>query len=195
MRYTPAMKKYGIVLIVLIVIAIGIFAFTRTGQAPTIPPAPAEEVPATTGAAENPAPSTDTAVAPAPAPSPAYPGVGLGIQQVATNPEWKISLKLDPTWSVGRSGETLTIRSDTATFLVNEDQAIGEPEMVKMTEATRTVAGRTVTARRYESSSDSYAYYEFFELPLGNDTYYFKAKSTVANDPDVETFVAGITIK
>ena len=67
--------------------------------------------------------------------------------------------------------------------------------MVTFSTEARTIAGKPVQVRVYKNPNDSDVLYEFFELVLGNDTYYFKAKTTQVGDPDLATFYAGITIK
>lgn len=183
------MKKYGIVLIGLLVIGIGVFAFTKTGKAPETP-APSE------GATTTPSQAGPTQGASAPAvPQPHDPSVGLSAQAKVDNPDWKISLKFDPAWTVSALAGTLFITSSTATFTVNEDTPISEPELVTFSTENRTIAGQPVQVRVYKNPNETYALYEFFELTLGNDTYYFKAKTTETGDADLPEFYAGISVK
>ncbi len=189
------MKKILIPVVALALIGIGVFAFTKKGEAPASPEPQASE--GRGGAEEQPIdvvlPSFPATDAPA---APAAPSSGsLGVKQYVDNSAWKIRLEFDPSWDLNQQGATIIMSAEHATFYASEDKPIGEPQQVKMTTVKRTVAGKTVTARRYEPSVEGYAYYEFFELPLGNDTYYFKISAKVENDPDVDAFIAGITIK
>jgi len=177
------MKKY-VPLIVASVVIIGFVAYLVMHNPAPVTVLPEEEIPTSISEASTTAPGT-TEKGPS----------GLVARAVATFPGWKISLKFDPSWDVTEQSGTVFISSPTVNFLVNRNQEIGEPAGLEVTSKTRVVAGQTVMVRRFNNPNEDFAFYEYFSLPVGTDTYYFKAKGKTASDADVAVFLGGVTKK
>ncbi len=178
------MKKYIPAVVAFLVIILAFFAFTQVGKAPETPSL-AEGNMGTTTEEETPsAPWHDPSV-----------GLNPSATGVLTSSDWKIAMTIGLSWVTSRAGETLFVHAENASFTINEDKPIAKPQLIPFRTETRTIAGQSVVVTIYDNPDEEYANFEFFELPLGNDTYYFKAKSTVANDPDYARFYSGIKIK
>lgn len=180
------LKKFGPALVVVAILAaFGIFFISGgTTKAPVV------ELPSAT--------STEPA-AKAPAPAPATPGgakpSGLVASQVATYPGWDINLRFDLSWTVREQSGLVTVDAPTTTFLIQRNRPIAEPEMVEMKTETRVLDGRMTLTHHFPNPNESYAFYEYFSLQVGDNVYYFKAKSETKSDAELKAFLEGIKVK
>lgn len=178
------MKKFAPVLAVLGVILIGIVLFSLM-KGTAVAPEPAQ-VQATTTEATSSATSAGSSM-------------GLGglpvkrIVKAYANPSWDIRLRYDPEWSLSANGDTISISSISASFLVSKGQSIALPARLKSTTTTRTILGAPVEVTRFENPNETYAFYEYFTLRVNKTDYYFKVSSIIDPNPKVEEFIGNIT--
>ncbi|MEJ0054031.1 MAG: hypothetical protein WDN10_04930 [bacterium] len=177
------------VLGVLIVIGAAALIFIPAAHAP-VPEA------ATTTSAAGTATSTPLPAAQAPAPMVPLKATNVSNETVwreFTGLGWTLPFSFQPSWAVAadknQNSMVTQVRlaaSDTS-ILISKNQRIGMPSKVAFSTSTRSIAGQNVTVTRFDNPNPKYAYYLYFDVPVGTDTYYFSLDSAttsmkVAND-------------
>lgn len=116
--------------------------------------------------------------------------------------DWGISFKVVDSWELStndavKDGEINQVSIDAGAFtaLITEDVNIAEPARVSSRTYERTIAGREIEVREYTNPNDSYAYYLFFTISVGNDDYRFSIKSIESDRTKVDSFLSRISIK
>lgn len=186
------------IIIIAAVVILGGGALWYSTQNPAAP-SPAPEV----------APVPDLATTSAPSAPQAGASGGSGIPQVAGQtvwgdvnaPTWKIGLKYERSWKLSGIQDAekklyqLSMGGDTIQVFVSRDAKLAEPSKLAYTTVAKTVAGTSVSMHVYEKPNATDAYYWYFSLPAGGDTYYFRIDSTVSSTKLPDDFIGFITKK
>jgi hypothetical protein len=126
---------------------------------------------------------------------------GQTVWRIITADNWDIVFKIQTSWKVSgvytedKKLSQVSIGGDSADFFVSRNVHIAEPSKLAYTTTTRTIAGKSVTVHVFEKPNAKYAYYEYFSLPVGTDTYYFQVKSAVASKKEEQDFIDFIALK
>ncbi len=111
-------------------------------------------------------------------------------------------LSYDPDWKFGYATSTkngkvsqVSFAGEEATVLVSKDMPIAEPSRLEYATHVETIAGQEVSVHEYTNPNEQYAFYEYFALTAGNDTYYFSIKSTSKVKAPTDAFIDRITLK
>lgn len=156
--------------------------------------------------------ATTTASAPALAPDglPAAPAglpegshvTGRTVWKGITAGDWKIAFSIVSSWkaqtlSTGGSQAIAQITGgdETTTYFVSRNIRIAEPSGLSYTTKKLVIAGVNVVAHIYTKPNATSAFYEFFTLPVGADTYYFRLESKVPSTQVAEDFESLVVIK
>lgn len=197
MKFNPSGLVGGVV-VLLVVIAGGYWLLQQPHEAMA-------PVATSTYPTALPTSSTSTSSTLPSAPSGLPPGsivTGRTVWEGKTGDDWKIAFNVQTTWKFsdtatadGKHLAQATGGDNTTTFFVSRNMPIAEPSKLTYTQKSETVAGKSVTAHVYANPKAGTAFYEFFSLPVGTDTYYFRLESKVASTKVAEDFISLIVIK
>lgn len=185
------MKKYA-PLIVTAVVLIALAAFFLVKETSVAPVIPSEAT--STGSTATTTPGIGM---PAAGGSPVIPGVPAGavVHRVYDNKDWDIKLSFDPSWEMSDSGTLVTVDAPSTRFIVGQGAAFAEPARGNYVSVKHEVLGEKVTAHRYANPNEEYAFYDYFSVRAGGETYYFNVRSKTMSNAELDAFLAGITKK
>lgn len=192
-------ERIPLIILTLIIIAGALWLFVK--PLPILAPADKAPVATTTDIAQK---GADEPVVAAPA-----PGVPSGLQVTKQtiwlpymNSAWELGFRYQSEWEVSEgvpdeNGEItqVSISTPEATMLLTKEVPIIEPARLEANIYTRTIADQEVEVRKYTKPNDTYAYYLYFTIVLGNDDYHVSIKSYNADTKPVDDFISRIVIK
>lgn len=141
--------------------------------------------------------------------TPVPPGLPSGAQVVKqtiwqpySNSAWELGFRYQSEWEVSEGvpdedGDITQVSVSTpdAAMLLTKELPIAEPSRLEVKTYMRTVANQEVEVHEYTKPNDTYAYYLYFTITLGNDEYYVSIKSYGAATKPVDDFISRIVVK